>query len=458
MWKFLFISCLVLFYGCSRKHSHLSEFTDPLPANKKFSLTNESNSSQLPTFQSLLDIPGLDDIVRKSLEHNPMWKSQLAQLEVVRAKYGVAKSGSLPSFNAELGWQKGREYTRESGFSEKSVPDLRTGAMFNWEIDLWGKWKSIKKSAGMHIREAEYLKEAAEISFSHEIAKIWISLAAQKEQVDIIAQAISSQRKTLALYKSKVDVGGEENATLVRQDLAYSELLIEQAKRMRIYEVNKVKLQSLTGSPLDTSLPELPNISQIKLPLIPKVFPTIALKGRPDLLAREAKLRENLYLEQSKQYDLYPSLSFQASGLSLGTNFSDPFKQWKASMGPVLNLPLWNPRKKLELQYTIAQSEVYKQEWKASINLAIEEIEMATKSFFMGKKELSLATELHQQSQKIFSISKAKFQAGILSSLDLWADERKVWEAESRLVYARLQLFEFALTLSKSLGLKMENS
>lgn len=310
----------------------------------------------------------------------------------------------------------------------------------------------------MHIREAEYLKEAAEISFSHEIAKIWISLAAQKEQVDIIAQAISSQRKTLALYKSKVDVGGEENATLVRQDLAYSELLIEQAKRMRIYEVNKVKLQSLTGSPLDTSLPELPNISQIKLPLIPKVFPTIALKGRPDLLAREAKLRENLYLEQSKQYDLYPSLSFQASGLSLGTNFSDPFKQWKASMGPVLNLPLWNPRKKLELQYTIAQSEVYKQEWKASINLAIEEIEMATKSFFMGKKELSLATELHQQSQKIFSISKAKFQAGILSSLDLWADERKVWEAESRLVYARLQLFEFALTLSKSLGLKMENS
>ena len=76
----------------------------------------------------------------------------------------------------------------------------------------------------------------------------------------------------------------------------------------------------------------------------------------------------------------------------------------------------------------------------------------------MGKKELSLATELHQQSQKIFSISKAKFQAGILSSLDLWADERKVWEAESRLVSARLQLFEFALTLSKSLGLKMENS
>lgn len=458
MGKILFISCLVLFSGCSPKHSHLAEFTDSLPANKNFSLANESNSSQVPTFQSFLDIPGLDDIVHKSLESNPMWKSQLAQLEVVRAKYGLAKSDSLPSFNAEIGWQKGRENTRESGFSEESVPDLRTGAMFNWEIDLWGKWKSVKKSAEMHIREAEFLKEAAEISFSHEIARAWISLAAQKEQVDIIVEVIANQRKSLDLYKSKVDTGGEENATLLRQDLAYSELLIEKAKQMRLYEVNKVKLQALTGSPLHTSLPELIYISQIKLPQIPNVFPTIALKGRPDLLAKEAKLRENLYLEKSKQYALYPSLTFQASGLTLGTNFSDPFKQWKASMGPVLSLPLWNPRKKSELRHTIAQSEVYKQEWKASINLAIEEIEMATKSFVMGKKELSLTTELHQQSQKIFNISKAKFQAGIISSLDLLVDERKVWETESRLVSRRLQVFEFALALTRALGLRMTNT
>ena len=154
--------------------------------------------------------------------------------------------------------------------------------------------------------------------------------------------------------------------------------------------MNKVRLQSLTGSPLQSSLPELLSISEIKLPQLPNVFPTVALRERPDLLAKEAKLRENLYLEKSKKYDLYPSLSFQASGLSLGTNLSEPFKQWKASMGPVLNLPLWSPRKKSDLRYTMAKSEVYKQQWKVSINLAIEEIEVATKSFIMGKKRTFL--------------------------------------------------------------------
>jgi multidrug efflux system outer membrane protein len=456
MGKVLCFLCLLILSACNRKHIQLPEATAPLSANENFSLARESNSTEMPTFQSLMEIPGLERVIRDGFTHNPRWKSQLAQLEEVRARYGLAKSDSLPSFNAKVALQKGRENTRESGFSEESTPDLTGGAMFNWEIDLWGKWRSVKKSASMHIREAEFLQKAAEISFSHEIAQAWISLAAQKEQVEIIAQSIARQRKALQLYKSMVNTGGEENATLARENLAYRRLLIKQAKQKRLYEVNKVRLQSLTGSPLHSNLPELLSISEIKLPQLPNVFPTIALKGRPDLLAKEAKLRENLYLEKSKEYDLYPSLSFQASGLSLGTNLSEPFKQWKASMGPVLNLPLWSPRKKSDLRYTMAKSEVYKQQWKVSINLAIEEIEVATKSFIMGQNELSLANRAHQESLKILSISKEKFKAGLLSSLELWMDEQKAWETESQLISTRLQLFQFALELSKSLGLKIK--
>jgi len=458
MGKVLCFLCLVIISACNRKHLQFPEATAPLPANENFSLVRESNSTEMPTFNSFMEIPGLERVIRNGFTHNPRWKSQLAQLEVVRARYGLTKSDSLPSFNAEMGWQKGRENTRESGFSEESTPDLTGGAMFNWEIDLWGKWRSVKKSASMHIREAKFLQEAAAISFSHEIAQAWILLAAQKEQVEIIAKSIASQGKALQLYKSMVNTGGEENATLALENLAYRRLLIKQAKQKRLYEVNKVRLQSLTGPPLNSSLPELLCISQIKLPQLPNVFPTIALKGRPDLLAKEAKLKENLYLEKSKKYDLYPSLTFQASGLSLGSNLSEPFKQWKASMGPVLNLPLWSPRKKSELRYTMAKSEVYKQEWKALINLAIEEIEVATKSFIMGQNELSLANQAHQESLKILSISKEKFKAGLHSSLELWMDEQKAWETESQLISTRLQMFQFALELSRSLGLKIKKA
>ena len=188
---------------------------------------------------------------------------------------------------------------------------------------------------------------------------------------------------------------------------------------------------------------------------MPEVFPTIALRERPDLLAKEAKIKENLYIGKSKMYDLYPSLSFQTSGISLGNDLSQPFEQWKASLGPVLRLPIWSPRKKAALNHTNAQSEAYKQEWLASINLAIEEIEVSTKSFIMGQNEFSLATEMYKDSVKVFNLSSEKFNAGILSNPDLWADEQVALKTESKLIATRLQLFEFALDLSKALSLRM---
>ena len=118
-------------------------------------------------------------------------------------------------------------------------------------------------------------------------------------------------------------------------------------------------------------------------------------------------------------------------------------------------MPIWSPRRKAALNHTTAESEAYKQEWLASINLAIEEIEVSTKSFIMGQNEFSMATKMYKDSVKIFNLSSAKFNAGILSSPDLWTDEQAALKTESKLISTRLQLFEFALDLSKALSLRM---
>lgn len=451
----LLVLCLTFISGCVQKKLVHPDITNQLPPDGNFSLPRDSNFSEVPSFQSFLQIPELDNLVQQGLEQNPEWKLQLAKLEVVRTKFGLDKAESLPSLSSEIKWQRGRENTRESNFNESSLPNWQGGAMFNWEIDLWGKWKSVKESASMHIREAEYLKKAAQISFSHAIAQLWISLAAQKEQLEILSKLIAIQEKKLQIYQTMVDVGREENSTILRENLALNESLQQQAKHLRQYEVNKIRIQSLIGTSLQDSLPSIPSFTQMKIPRLPKVFPTIALRERPDLLAKEAKIKESLYLEKSKKYDLYPSLSFQTSGISLSNDLSQPFEQWKASLGPVLRLPIWSPQKKAVLNQTRAQSEAYKQEWLASINQAIEEIEVSTKSFIIGQNELSIAKETHQNSVKLFNLSSAKFNAGILSSPDLWTDEQVALTTESKLIATRFQLFEFSLDLSKALSLRM---
>jgi outer membrane protein TolC len=456
MRKAFLVLSLSILCGCAPTNIKVTHYENLLPPKEKFSLVNDTNITKIPSLLSLIQIQGLESLVARGLENNYDWKVQLAQIQVVRTKLGLSISGSQPSLTTQIAWQDGREKTRESGFTEKPLPNWQGAALFNWEIDMWGKWKAIKESSIMHLHEAEYYKEAAKITFIHEIARAWVTLASQTEHIYILGKLIESQRKSTQFYKLRVDVGEENNSTLARHSLAYERLLIEQARLQRLLQTTKLRLQYLIGDALDPNLPDIQNLSKIRLPQLPKVFPTTALKERPDLKAKEAKLKENLYLEKSKTYDLYPSFAFQASGISMSSDLSEPFQQWKASLGPVLNIPIWNPQIKSQIKVTKAQSKLYKEEWKASVSAAIEEIESATKSFLMSKKELSLATKAHQKAGEISSITNAKFEAGIASMLDFWADEKEFYETQRQVLTTRLQVFHFALDLSKSLGLQME--
>jgi outer membrane protein TolC len=123
-------------------------------------------------------------------------------------------------------------------------------------------------------------------------------------------------------------------------------------------------------------------------------------------------------------------------------------------MGPVLKLPIWSPRKKVKVIVSKEETKLYKEEWKALINLAIEEIESSTRSFVMSLSELSLAEKTSKETKKILSITKSKLEVGMVSQLELIEDERQFLETNRRAVISRLQVFQFALDLTKALGLK----
>ena len=452
---YLFLG-LTFFGSCaSREIADINPITY-LPEDKSFTLSGNSNvsSTSIPSFSEIFPDDALKSLIRTGLHESPNWKAKLAKLEVVKTSSGISLAESKPSLSTKLGWIEGKEKTRESNFQTSNVPNLQSAALFNWELDLWGKWKLIKNSSIMHIEEAKYLKDASKISFIHEIAEVWFLIAAKQEKLQILQTAIASQEKTLEFYQQRLNAGLDDNVTFMRQSVVLDQLKLERAKVLREQEVSKIKINSLTGKPIKEQLPEIPMLSEIDLPELPKIFPTNALQERPDLKAKEAKLKESIFMEKSAEYDLFPNLGFQMSGISMTSNISEPFEQWKASFGPVFNFPIWNPKRKILLATAKAESQLRKEEWKAIIFLAIEEIESSTRSFLMGKNELSIAVRSSQATKEILEITQERLIAGLVSELQLLEDERQFLRASIKEVDARHQLFQFSLNLSKSLGLR----
>ena len=453
---YLFLG-LTFFGGCASREIPDINPTTYLPEDKSFTLSGDSNLSNtsIPSFSEIFPDNTLESLIRTGLHESPDWKAKLAKLEVVKTSSGLSLAESKPSLSTKLGWIEGKEKIRESDFQTSNVPNLQSAALFNWELDLWGKWKLIKNSSIMHIEEAKYLKDASKISFIHEIAEVWFLIAAKQEKLQILQTAIASQEKTLDFYQQRLNAGLDDNVTFMRQSVVLDQLKLERAKVLREQEVSKIKINSLTGKPIKEQLPEIPMLSEIDLPELPKIFPTNALQERPDLRAKEAKLKESIFMEKSAEYDLFPSLGFQMSGISMTSDISEPFEQWKASFGPVFNFPIWNPKKKIFLATAKAESQLRKEEWKAIIFLAIEEIESSTKSYIMGKNEYALAKKSSRATKSILDTTKERFKAGLVSELRLLEDERQFLKTNIREIESKLQIFQFALNLSKSLGLSL---
>ena len=115
---------------------------------------------------------------------NPDWRVQLAKVELVRAKSGLPAANSEPNLHAQLGFREGKENTRESGFVQNSIPHWQSGALFDWEIDLWGKWKLLEESSFMHIQEAEYLKEGKNNFHSRNSQFLGVNLCPKRGNAD----------------------------------------------------------------------------------------------------------------------------------------------------------------------------------------------------------------------------------------------------------------------------------
>ena len=450
--------CLALIYGCNYKVIRQGDTKMILPKDESFTLAKDSNLTQKEDtyFQDLFPSPELKNLITTGLQKNPDWRVQLAKLEFEKVSSGLEFVESKPNVETRLGWMEGKEKTRESDFQKRRVPNLQAGALFNWELDLWGKWKLIKESSLMHIKEAEYVKSMAKISFIHEIAEMWILMTAKQKQIHFLNKAVSSQAKTMQMYKILQDKGLDDNETYISQGAANDQLKLEQTRIAGELEFYKIRLRSLLGQPLDRDISQNTDFSKIELPVLPKIFPTIALENRPDIKAKEAKLRESIYLEKSSAYDLYPSLAFQVSGISLASDISKTFDQWKAAFGPIFNFPIWSPKKKMLLDVAKAKRELKKEEWKAAVFKAIEEIEWSTISFIMKKEEYLHAQNFSKKTDQILQITKGKFRAGLISELVLLEGERNSLDAKIKSIESKMKVFQSAINLSRALGLCVE--
>ena len=133
-------------------------------------------------------------------------------------------------------------------------------------------------------------------------------------------------------------------------------------------------------------------------------------------------------------------------------DLSKPFTQWKLQGGPILDIPLWSPKRKLKVAEDKAKLRAAELDWKTLILRGVEEIEKAKIRHFYASEELALSQNITDQFKDLAEIAGQKFEAGLTSKMD-FLKIKILWTAQKRtMLQKRYDLWVSVLDLGKSLG------
>jgi outer membrane protein TolC len=272
-----------------------------------------------------------------------------------------------------------------------------------------------------------------------------------KEDIQLVNDQIRQHHEIHTLHLHRYHAGLEDNSSIIEMEISLKILASEYNLLLQNFEQAKITLTTLLGSN-DGEIPEPPPLSKGKFPPSPSFPHSSVLRNRPDILAGENKIRSLASHLNATSLDLYPSIGIDLTGVGMSGDLSRPFTQWKLQGGPILDIPLWSPKRKLKVAEDEAKLRAAELDWKSLILRGIEEIDKAKILHLYASEELELSKNISDQFKDLAKIARQKFEAGLTSKIDFLKMKIR-WTAQKRnMLQKRYDLWVSVLDLGKSLG------
>jgi multidrug efflux system outer membrane protein len=202
----------------------------------------------------------LDRLIAAALANNRDLRVSMLNIEVARAQVGLSRANEVPNVNLT------GAHTRETGYTTVDTVGL---AVAGYEVDLWGRVRSLTDAALAQLSANVEARKAAQISLVASVANAYYAMAGDQALLDVAGQTLGTRTDTLKLEQLRFDNGVASSI-----DLQLNKSLVEtaraayvQAQRQRALDQNALEL--LIGGPLPAQMPAAPGWDDMTLPTCP---------------------------------------------------------------------------------------------------------------------------------------------------------------------------------------------
>ncbi|MCB1569208.1 MAG: efflux transporter outer membrane subunit [Xanthomonadales bacterium] len=398
----------------------------------------------------------LRDLITRALTNNRSLRATALAVESARAQLGLARADQWPTLVASVS-QAAQGSAGQ--VTRASAAELGISA---FEIDLFGRLRNERESALEGVFGAEETLRSARISLVAEVATAYVTLLADQQRLRLSDETFASQQKSLDLTLRTFAVGTSSGL-----DVAQSRTSVETARAdMATYRTQMSRdlnaLELLVGEPLDAAAFDT-NGGQAGDALLavsqaigaPAKLSSQLLQRRPDVLAAERDLRAADINIGAARASRFPSISLTTSAGRTSSELSDLFKgaahTW--SFLPSISLPLFDGGAgKARVRSAEVARDAALVAYEQSIQTAFQEVADALAQRRDIDELLAARQALVAATERSYTLTQARYRAGVDSSLALLDAQRSLVAARQNLISARLVEATNLITLYRVLG------
>lgn len=401
--------------------------------------------------------PRLQKTIELALANNRDLRVAVLNIDKTRALYQIQRADLLPQIDGTAGATIQRLPADLSGTGQARISrQYNVGlGVSSYELDLFGRVRSLKDQALEQYLATEQARRAVQISLVAETANAWLSLGADRERLKLAQETLRSQQESFQLIQHRFDAGASSQLDLRQAQTRVEAARVDSALFTAQLAQSQNALQLLVGAPVPAEL--LPNElgTVTALQELPVGLPSDVLLARPDILAAEHRLMGANANIGAARAAFFPRIGLSAGFGTASAKLTDLFQPGSLAWNfvPQISVPLFDAGKNLaNLDVSKADRDIALAQYEKAIQTAFREVADTLASRGTLGDQLTAQQSLSEATADSHRLSEARYNNGVDSYLTVLDSQRSTYSAQQGLISVRLAHLANQVTLYKVLG------
>ena len=400
----------------------------------------------------------LRELIVQAFENNRDLRIAMQRVEEARGLYGIQRADRLPSISAGATASRSLvpadlSYTGSAVTSDQYQANLN---LSTWELDFWGRVRSLTEAALESYLATEEARRAVAISLVAQVANTYLLERELDERIAIAQQTLATREDSYRIAKRRFEVGYSSKLDATQAEALLNQARSDRAALLRLRDQNHNALTLLVGTPIVAT--EIQPLSGIESGFVQKIsagLPSDLLINRPDVIAAEHRLKAANANIGAARAAFLPRIMLTGDLGTASAELSGLFRSGSLiwSFSPSVTLPIFDGgRNRANLDVSEARRNLAVADYERTIQGAFREVAdaLAERRWLTEQVAAQQAT-LAAQTERA-RLAGLRYQNGAVPYLEVLDAERDRFLAEQALVQVRRALLSSSVNLYAALG------